>query len=208
MKKIYLFLLLVVLCGCAVLKKPDSARTKESLYVYSGPKARIAVQDFEVKAAKATMEISGALREILVSALVNSKRFSSVERSSADLIIAAAIAEFEPQASGGSSGVGGGGGVASGMLGGLLGAKVNKAHIALDIRVTDTATSQVLTSARVQGQASDITAGRMTDIFGENSLPGALSAYKNTPMAKAIRICILEAVRLAVQNVPEQYYKN
>ncbi|MBM3255388.1 MAG: hypothetical protein FJZ08_03725, partial [Candidatus Omnitrophica bacterium] len=125
----------------------------------------------------------------------------------ADLIITAAVTEFEPQASGGSAGIGGGGGVGSGLLGGLLGAALNKAHMALDIRIVDTSTSEVLAATRVQGQASDVAGGFMMGFMGNWALGGGLSAYANTPMEKAIRICIIEAVRYISQVIPANYYK-
>jgi len=204
---------------------------------YSGPKARVAIADFDVKAAKATGEIGGGLREMLVTALINSNRFLVVERQvlnaimqeqelsasgaaqqgaggpqrgrikTADIIVTAAVTEFEPQASGGSAGIGGGGSVASGVLGGLLGASMNKAHMALDIRVVDTSTSEVLAATRVQGQASDVAGGFMMGFMGNWALGGGLSAYANTPMEKAIRVCIIEAVRYISQVIPANYYK-
>jgi curli biogenesis system outer membrane secretion channel CsgG len=125
----------------------------------------------------------------------------------ADLVITAAVTEFEPQASGGAAGIGGGGGIGSGILGGLLGAAMNKAHMALDIRIVDTSTSDVLAATRVQGQASDIAGGVMAGFFGGWGLGGGLSAYANTPMEKAIRICIIEAVRYISQAAPPSYYK-
>jgi curli biogenesis system outer membrane secretion channel CsgG len=236
-------LLVMGLVGCASLNammqptaSVDNTAGAAPLPPYSGPKARIAVADFEVKAAKATGEIGSGLREMLVTALVNSNRFSVLERQelsavmqeqelgasgaaqsgtgpqrgkikTADLIITAAVTEFEPQASGGRAGVGGGGGVGSGVLGGLLGAALNKAHMALDIRIVDTSTSEVLAATRVQGQASDIAGGIMGGFFGSWALGVGLSGYANTPMEKAIRICIIEAVRYISQTIPANYYK-
>jgi len=236
-----IFLLALSFCGCASMMQPtasvDNNAGAQPLPPYSGPKARIAVADFDVKAAKATGEIGDGLREMLVTALVNSNRFSVVERQAldavmqeqelsasgaaeqgkggpqrgkiktADLVITAAVTEFEPQASGGAAGIGGGGGIGSGILGGLLGAALNKAHMALDIRIVDTSTSEVITATRVQGQASDIAGGVMAGFFGGWGLGGGLSAYANTPMEKAIRICIIEAVRYISQAAPPSYYK-
>jgi curli biogenesis system outer membrane secretion channel CsgG len=174
---------------------------------------------------------------MLVTALVNSGRFSVVERQAqaavmqeqelsalgavgagnggsqkaknktADLIITATISEFEPQASGGRAGVGGGGGAGSGVLGGLLGAALNKAHMVLDIRIVDTSTSEVLATRPVQGQASDVAGVIKGGFFGSLGLAAGLSAYANTPMEKAIRICIIEAVRYISQTIPANYYK-
>jgi curli biogenesis system outer membrane secretion channel CsgG len=123
------------------------------------------------------------------------------------LIVTAALTEFEPQASGGKAGIGGGGGVASGVLGGLLGAALNKAHMALDIRIIDTSSSEVVAATRVQGQASDVAGGFMAGFMGNWALGGGLSAYANTPMEKAIRVCIIEAVRYISATTPAGYYK-
>jgi len=214
----------------------DNNAGAAALPPYSGPKARIAVADFDVKAAKATGEIGSGLREMLVTALINSNRFSVLERQAlsavmqeqelsssgaaqpgagaqrgkiktADLIITAAVTEFEPQASGGRAGIGGGGGIGSGILGGALGGGLNKAHMALDIRIVDTSTSEVLAATREQGQATDIAGGIGIGFLGSWALGGGLSAYANTPMEKAIRSCIIEAVRYISGAIPADYYK-
>jgi curli biogenesis system outer membrane secretion channel CsgG len=247
MKKVLLvvgcWLLVVGLVGCAALQQMtqptaqvDNTAGAAALPPYSGPKARIAVADFDVKAAKATYEIGSGLREMLVTALINSNRFSVLERQAlsavmqeqelsasgvaqpgsgpqrgniktADLIITAAVTEFEPQASGGRAGIGGGGGVGSGVLGALIGGALNKAHMALDIRIVDASTSEVLTATRVQGQASDISGGIMAGFLGSWGMGAGLSAYANTPMEKAIRVCIIEAVRYISQTIPANFYK-
>ena len=247
MKRLFCLLITVAafiqLSGCATLEQltqpaaqVDNNAGVTPLPSYNGPKARIAVADFEVKAAQASNEIGTGLREMLITALVNSNRFRVVERQvlsavmqeqelaasgaaaqgsgaqlgaikTADIIITAAVTEFEPQASGGAGGIGGGGGLGSGILGGLLGASLNKAHMALDIRIVDTSTSEVLAATRVQGQATDISAGFMAGFFGGWALGGGLRVYANTPMEKAIRICVIEGVRYISQKVPANYYK-
>lgn len=233
----------IVFSGCVTLQQltqptaqVDNTSGAAALPPYSGPKARMAVADFDVKAATATGEIGLGLREMLVTTLINSNRFLVVGRQAvsavmqeqelvasgaaqaegaqkgkiktADLIITATVTEFEPRASGGSDGLGGGGGVGSGILGGLLGTVLNKAHMALDIQIVDTSTSEVLAATRLQGQASDIAGGFMGGFFsGGATLGRGLSAYANTPMEKAIRICIIEAVRYISQTIPANYYK-
>jgi len=240
---IFCGLLMMGLVGCATLDqmmqptaRVDNTAGAPALPPYSGPKARIAVADFDVKAAKAGGEIGTGLREMLVTALINSNRFRVVERQvldavmreqelsasgaaqagtgpqrgqikTADLVVTAAVTEFEPQASGGAGGIGGGGGVGSGILGGLLGAALNKSHMALDVRIVDTSTSEVLAATRVQGQASDVSGGFIGGFLGGWALGGGLSMYANTPMEKAIRICIIEAVKYISQTIPANYYK-
>jgi len=210
---------MVFLAGCVTLPRPP-ARNGAGFGAssqYAGPQARLAVSDFEIKALKASGTIGAGLREMLVTALTRSSRFAVVNRLAAgqqkepakpaDIVIAAQVSEFEPQASGGAAGVGGGGGVGSGMLGSLLGSATNKAYLALDIRVIDAATSKVLAATRVQGQASDVAGGFMAGFYGGWVLGSGLSGYANTPMEKAIRICMVEATRYISQAVPLDYYK-
>jgi curli biogenesis system outer membrane secretion channel CsgG len=229
--------IVMVLSGCAVFKPSARANTVGilSLPFYSGPKARIAVADFEIKAAKAGSEIVNELRQMLVTALIASNRFTVLEKQAlsaltqgqelstveaaqeagaqrgkikaADIIVAVAVTEFEPPASGGRGGVGGGGGAGSGVLGALLGASLNKAHLALDVRIVNASTSEILASTQVQGQASDISGAIMKGSLGTGSLGAGLSNYANTPMEKAVRICIIEAVRYIAQSMPTHYYK-
>lgn len=244
--------LLIMVCGLMVMSSMGCASLQHIIHPvaqedknagvaplpsYSGPKARIAVADFDVKAAKATADIGSGLRKMLITALVNSNRFSVVERQAltpaiqgqempvsgaeqpgdggpqkektrtADLIVTTTVTEFEPQVSGGRAGIGGGGGVGSGVLGGLLGTALSKAHMALDIRIVDNSTSEILATTKLQGQASDVAGGVMSGFFGNWDLAAGLSAYANTPMEKAIRVCIIEAVRYIVQTIPPNYYK-
>ena len=240
MKKVILAVSLIFLAGgqlaYAGFMQPtaqvDNNAGTAAMPPYSGPKARIAVADFDVKAAKAGGEIGSGLREMLVTALMNSGRFSVLERQvlgavmqeqqlaisgaaqagsgpqrgqlkAADLVISAAVTEFEPNASGGAAGIGGGGR----MFGAVLGGALNKAHMALDIRIVDTATSEILASTRVQGQASDIAGGIMGGFMGNWGLGAGLSGYANTPMEKAIRVCIIEAVKYISMAIPATYYK-
>lgn len=241
---IFFSLLVLNFFGCSTLKKITHpvAQINNNVAVfplspYSGLKAQITLAEFEIKAAKVTSEIGSGLREMLTIALINSNRFSVVERQSlsslaqedklavldaaqqgdgesqknkikpAELMIIAAVTEFEPQSSGGSAGLGGGGGVGSGALGGLLGVNLNKAHIALDIRIVDTLTSEVLVATSIQGQALDVSGAVMGGIFGSYELGSGLAAYSNTPMEKAIRTCIIEVVRYISQSTPPAYFK-
>lgn len=225
--------------GCAMMEgmtqptaQVDAYAGTQPLPPYSGPKARIALASFDVKAAKAGWEIGDGLREMLITALMNTNRFRIVERQeldavlkeqelsasgavsgdtqvasgqlkAADIIITAAVTEFEPEATGSSGSLGGGR-----TLGGLLSAAFNKAHMALDIRIIDTSTSEILAATRVQGEAKDISGGLLAQYLGSWTLSGNLSLYRNTPMEKAIRVAIIEAVKYIANAVPPEYYKN
>jgi curli biogenesis system outer membrane secretion channel CsgG len=77
----------------------------------------------------------------------------------------------------------------------------------MEIRIVSTSTSELVVAGRVVGQASDIPAGMKNGALGDLSLVGGLSEYANTPMEKAIRMCIIEAVRYISQSIPQDYYK-
>lgn len=216
------FFLVFALTGCAFLPKNKSGLDR--LPGYSGPKAKVSIADFDVIAAKADREVGVGLREMLVTALSNSNRFTIIEpkapqsaeqeagerqengTKAADLIVAATVEEFEPQASGGKEGLGGGGGVDSGLMGGLLGRATKKAHIKLEIRILDALSQAVLAATMVQGQAQEAAAGSHPDLDNRN-LGLGLSAYVNSPMEKAIRDCMAESMRYISQAIPADYYK-
>jgi curli biogenesis system outer membrane secretion channel CsgG len=235
-----MFCLILPSLGCAGLQptaQVDNNAGTQPLPSYNGPRARIAVSNFDIKAAKAYGEIGTGLREMLVTALVNSNRFRVVERQvldavmqeqqlgasgaaapgqtsaqrgqikTADIIITAAVTEFEPQASGGGGGLGAGGTLGGSLIGAVIGGSMNKAHMALDLRIIDTSTSEVLAAARVQGQATDIAGGIFGGILGNTALGVGLGGYANTPMEKAIRVCIIEAVKYIAQTTPANYFK-
>jgi curli biogenesis system outer membrane secretion channel CsgG len=180
---------------------------------YTGPKARLAVAEFDVKTEKAGGQIGAGLKNILTDGLTGSRRFELVEynpqgrSNTADLIISVSVTEFASEASGGSSGVGGGGGINSGIMGGLLGTSANKARMAVDVRIVDAATSVVIASQYLQGQAAD-NSGTLSGTRPESwEVNSALKAYSGTPMEKAIRICLREAERFINEKVPGKYYK-
>ncbi|MFA5100540.1 MAG: CsgG/HfaB family protein [Candidatus Omnitrophota bacterium] len=243
MKKVFVFIVSFIcaagLTGCASMREPtariDNNAGTVPLPPYSGPKARLAVADFDVKAAKAHRSIGTGLREMLITSLVNSNRFSVMERQAlkaamqeqelaasgaaaaggpkrgniktADLIITAAVTEFEPHSVGGNAGIIGGRSIGSVIVGGIIAGSMNKAHMALDVRVIDASTSEIISSARVQGKASDFAGGFGIAVFGVGALGPGLSGYANTPMEKAIRVCIIEAVKYAAMTVPANYFK-
>lgn len=121
----------------------------------------------------------------------------------AELMVVAAVTEFEGAASGAGGGLGGG---AAGVIGGLLGG-FQKAHMAIDMRIIDTRTSRVLAATSVEGEATDVNLGGLLGGYGSSgALVGGLSGWKNTPTEKALRICIQKAVDFIVTKTPQSYY--
>jgi curli biogenesis system outer membrane secretion channel CsgG len=183
----------------------DKSLTGEPLGRYFGPKAKIAVSDFELKTSGANAQAGIALKDAFIGILNNTQRFSIVAQQEADLIINVEINEFVPESSGGKSGVGGGGSGQSNFMGGLLGAPLNKANMQLGLRIIDHVSSSVISSRDIHSQAAQ-SPGKKIKVRGMVFKAG-LSAYADTPMGKVIYDCLIEAARYIAQNAPLGYYK-
>jgi len=251
---------LLSLTGCLESQVQPKAKVdtglEQLLPPYNGPKAKVAVAKFEWKVggASSTTKVKGfggqaitiehatyegyttGLRDMLTTALVQSKRYRVLERQNldalkeemaltrtgytdksgikkggikgADILVIAAITGWEPGSSGAGGGLGGGiFGKASAILGGIRGA-FKKSSMAMDIRIVDTHTSEVLAATRVEGEAKDVNIGGALGVLtGGGALGGGLGAFAKTPMEKAIRTCIYEAVKYIVANTPKEYFK-
>ena len=202
---------------------------------YQGPKARLAVGRFEVKAAKAYGEVGEGVSDMLVDALFRTNRFIILEKGdalrdleeefnlgergmaktapekgtfeTADVILVGAITAFEPQ----YQGVGGGGIVIPlpWKLGGGIAVKKDEAYIAATIRLADVRTRRILNSVRVEGLASKFKIGGGGGaLIGSVILAGGMSKYKNTPMEQAVMVMLDNAVTEVVKSVPEDYYRH
>lgn len=263
-RRFFLVLLSVVfvftIAGCMEQMVKPSATTdtgaEMQLPPYSGPRAKVAVADFEWKVGQGgqstkigfggqTISISRTktgymtgLRDMLTTAMVQSKRYRVLERQNlsslqqemalsdsgytdktgvkkggvkgADLLIMGAITGWEPGTSGGGGGLGGGGmlGKASALFGAVQGA-YKKSSMAMDIRIVDTHTSEVLAATRVEGVAKDVSlGGALAGFGGSGGMGGGLGGYAKTPMEKAIRTCLYNAVKYIAENTPQEYMRH
>jgi len=171
-------------------------------------------------------QIGDGMQEMLTTALFNTNRFIVLEREQlnevlaeqdlgdsgrvkkgseakigeiygAELMITAAVTEFE----GSKQGVGGG----TKVLGIALGGGMKKGHVAIDIRIIDTNTSQIVAATSVEGDAKSFGLGGATHV---GSMPVALGGFSKTPIEKAIRVCIQEAVNYIINKTPAEYYRH
>jgi len=124
----------------------------------------------------------------------------------ADILVMGAVTEFEPEASGSKAG----GVVVPWKVPFVGGVKVDKnnAYIAADIRLVDTRTGRVISVAKVEGEAKswDVGVGAGFAV-GSVALAGGMSKYKNTPMEKAVRAMLANAVNTISQGIPDTYYR-
>jgi len=248
MRQISLFILIVLVLAfftaCAPTAKVTSAGgpsiAEAQAEKYNGPKARIAVGEFQDKTAKGGWhggwmgmwgiefrDIGEGMRDMLTTALFNTNRFIVLERQQlgevikeqdlgatgrikkgteapvgeiygAELIVTAAVTEFESAAKGAAGG--------TRVLGVTVGGGAKKAHIAIDLRIIDTKTSQIVAATTVEGSATSFGAAGATVIGGK--LPVALGGFSKTPTEQAIRVCIQKAVEYIVSQTPAQYYRH
>ncbi len=130
------------------------------------------------------------------------------EIEGAELLITGSVTEFEGNASGTQGGL-------SSVLGGTFGSIVGaisggyrKAHIAIDVRVIDTRTSRIVAATSIEGEATDVNlGGALGGAISGGALGGSLSGWKNTPIEKALRLCIKRAVEFIASKTPQRYYR-
>ena len=128
----------------------------------------------------------------------------------ADLIVTAAITEFQENSAGSRGAAGGGLGSsrAGAVLGGLMRAQ-QKAHMAVDLRITDVQTSEIIGATAVKGTATDLKSGALLGALvpGAAGL-GALESWENTPRAAALRQVIEKSVSSIYRMIPEGYFRH
>lgn len=133
------------------------------------------------------------------------------EIEGADILVMGTITEFEP----GIAGTGIGSemsfdlpGSVQRKIGEVLGiikggGAIKKSHVALIIKMIDAKTGRRIASEQVEGSATDIEG--LASLSG-GILAGSLSGFSKTPMEKAIRLAIEEAVRVISVQIQSDYY--
>lgn len=185
-----------------------------------------------------TAEIGNGMADMLNDALLQSNRFIVVDRQSlqdvlmeqdlgatgrvrkdtaaaigqiegADLLIKGSVTEFEPGSAGAGAGaLLGGFGLPGAVIGGALGS-VQQSHVAIVVQIVDAKTSRYLFSSTVEGKANDFNLGGLLGGFGGNVIGATgLGVWQKTPVEKAIRVAILNAVREISNKTPQTYYRH
>ncbi|MEJ2685119.1 MAG: CsgG/HfaB family protein [Candidatus Sulfobium sp.] len=198
MKKV----LLVVLCFTLFWASQSFAKTKP----------RIGVLRFtnDTSAGWWNSSVGRELQDMLASELVSTRAFHVLERKEIDAVlgeqdlgasgrisrstrakigrikgakylVAATVSSYEENTSGT------GGGLSVGLF--SIGGKKTKAYIAVDLKVIDTETGEIVDARTIEASSSS---GGLNLGGGVGMFSGSLSQYKKTPAGKAIRACIIE----------------
>lgn len=204
-------------------KKSAEEVVVEELPPLKGPKKNIAVMDFENKAGFISeINLGSGMAEMLTTSLVNSGRFIVVERQAisdvlneqdfgvsgrtteagaakigkilnAQILVRGAVTEFGTRT--------GGGGGSIGYQGINVGLSGSSAHVAVDIRLYDATTGEVIDSLRCDGKA---TATGISGGYSGSELGGftfGTSAFSKTPLGKATHEAIDKAVYFIVEKM-------
>lgn len=203
---------------------------------YHGPRAAIAVADFEDKTVgrgQYRAAYGRGMQDMLVTSLFNTNRFIVLEREKlesviaeqdmgatgrfrqdttapigelegAQILVVAAVTGFEPEVAGGAAEASGKGGFLGERLGAVVGG-YQQARLAMDLRIIDTATGRVLSATSVESRAHGYDMG--ASVLDQRA-GGALNTFARTPMEKAIRSAIDEAVHFVANQMPSEFYRH
>ncbi len=191
----------------------------------AGAKKTIAVAKFDGHGAFVAKyggwdEIGGGLAAMLISELNRSGRFNVVDRADLDSVlreqqysesgltaartvkagrllgaqylVRGSVTEFDEAESGGGFSLGG-------TVGGFLGSispQSRSGHVAIDVRVIDTTTGQIVHSYTANKRIKE---SAIAGSFGFKNLSVGANSFERTPLGKAARGAISEATQSIVQ---------
>jgi len=223
--------ILVLLPGCVSTGSTSNFREEktptEAVYEpYFGPKKRIAVLEFDNKVNgwwwDRSWKVEENLTEMVTTELMNTGRFIVVERSAlnevlseqdlaesgrvrpetaakvgellgAQILVKGAVTEFVEKESGGAGGI---------FVGGIgIGGQTSEGYVAMDLRLVDATTGQVLQSHRAEGKIKSTGIGGIA-FFKGIAFGGA--SFNKTALGKATRAAVQDAVGFVVANMEEQ----
>lgn len=222
------FLLVVGCAGMPVPGGPgqgaSSLQAAQFTYPpFDGLKKRLAVIRFENKVKTpipdASWKIGEGLTEMLTTELFKTGRFILVERAAltdivkeqelgqtglvrketvakvgellgAQLLITGAVTEFEAQSRGGGGGVG--------YRGFALQLQTRSAHVAVDVRLVDATTAQILSSFNAEALAQETGIGFAARVEG---VTFGSDAFEKTPLGQATREAIQKAVMFIIKEM-------
>lgn len=226
-----LLVVLMFLTGCVTAGGTSNVRSDQeqaqAVYPpYDGPKKRIAVLPFDNKISgrwwDRSWNIEDRLTEMVITELMKTDRFIVVERGALDEVMAeqdlgaggrvrgetaakigevlgaqvlvkGAITEFAEKESGGAGGIA--------LQGIAIGGRTNTGHVAMDMRLIDATTGQILQSHRAESKIKSTGFGGI-GFFSGIAFGG--TAYKKTALGKATRGAVADAVRFVYENLDSQ----
>ncbi len=182
--------------------------------ISAAPKKTIAVSEFENKSGwSGGWKIGWGMQEMMATSLIDTGQFTVLERqdlssvmaeqdlgasgrtgagsaaavgqlAKAQILISGAVTEFEEKKGGEGAGIG--------FKGFRIGGSHEQAHVAINVRIYDTSSGEVLDSIRVAGSAD---AGGLKVGYSNADFGGDLGGFRKTPLGEATQEAIDEAVK-------------
>ncbi|MDP8214954.1 MAG: CsgG/HfaB family protein [Candidatus Euphemobacter frigidus] len=198
-------LIAVLLAAWCLVGLPDAT---------AAPRKTIAVSEFDNKSSwRGQWRIGWGMQEMMCTALVDTGKFTVLERQDLDaimaeqdlgasgrtgkgsaaaigklgkaqILISGAVTEFEEKKGGEGAGIG--------FKGFRIGGSHEQAHVAINVRIYDTSSGEVLDSIRVEGTAD---AGGLKLGYSNADFGGDLGGFRKTPLGKATQEAIDESVQ-------------
>ncbi len=212
--------------GASNLREDEPAVEESFSQPYFGPKKRLAVLEFDNNVSRRwwdrSWNVEENLTEMVVTELMKTNRFIVVERSAlnevlseqdlgesgrvrqetaakvgellgAQVLVKGAVTEFIEKESGGAGGI---------LVGGIgIGGKTSEGYVAMDLRLIDATTGQVLQSHRAEGKIKSTGLGGIAFFKG---IAFGGTTYNKTALGKATREAVGDAVRFVVANMEGQ----
>lgn len=236
-----LVLLVFLTAGCAassprVTSVQTSSESVQEKARYQGPRARLAVAEFECESKNCSRKMGRSLATMLTTSLARSSRFVVLEREQleaikkeiqlgesdwsrkdqppprgllegADILIKGSVTGFRSSAHGGEEA---GGVILPRSIPWIGGARIERenAWIQVDLRLVDVRTGRIVNATRVEGTAQDFEVdGLGGAIVDDLILVGYFERFDNTPFEKALAVLIDRGVQEIVRLTPESYYR-
>ncbi len=216
-------------CQTAGSSTNVQAEPEVSYPPFDGPKKRVAILEFDNKVSNRwwdrSWNIEERMTEMVITELMKTNRFIVIERGALDevmaeqdlgesgrirqetaarvgellgaqVLIKGAITEFIEKESGGAGGI---------LIGGIgIGGKTSTGHVAMDVRLIDATTGQILQSHRAEGKIKSSGIGGIA-FFSGIAFGG--TSYKKTALGKATRNAVTDAVRFVVDHMEGQAWQ-
>lgn len=214
---------LASLAGAAALFAALTGASLANAQTYDGLKKTIAVDTVQASEAVGGSVTADGLTALLTDALSRDPRFVVVERPGlssvtaeqglsgvnsetavasgnligASAIVRAAVTKYDPAVGGVGVSIGG---PVSGLLSGRAGAKSQKAMIEISLRLIDTMTGQVISTAKAQGfaKSSSADAGVVNPMSGRTA---GVNTFSETPIGQAAEDAIKKAVDMIAEGM-------
>lgn len=228
LKTLALPMLALFLTACVTAGGGSNVKAEQEVTypAYSGVKKRIAVLEFENKVSNRwwdrSWNIEDSLTEMVITELMKTDRFIVVERGALDeilseqdlgasgrvrqetaarvgevlgaqVLVKGAVTEFIEKESGGAGGI-----IVSGLG---IGGRTNTGHVAIDMRIIDATTGQIISSERAEGK---ITSSGIGGIGFFSGVAFGGTTYKKTALGQATREAVTEAVMFVVNNMEDE----